>query len=47
MAKKDKNNSNSKKNHNNNVSQTDMPDIKTNAQTSNQGASMKQKLNDR
>lgn len=45
MEKKDKNNS--KKNHNNNISHTDMPDIKTNAQISKKGASMKQKLNDR
>ncbi|MDD3766451.1 MAG: hypothetical protein PHF89_04585 [Eubacteriales bacterium] len=41
MARKDRDNP--KKNRKNNISQTDLPDIKTNAQTSSKGPSMKQK----
>lgn len=45
MARKDRDNP--KKNRNNNTSKTDLPDIKTNAQTSNKSPSMKQKHGNR
>jgi hypothetical protein len=42
MSKNSKNNKNKK--NSNNESKTDLPDIKTNAQTENKGKSMKEKI---